>query len=508
MGGVPKFCGHDPPIVALVVLGMIVGESSFREGKHSQGYRLAGTPDIFYTMSSSVAIRSTQIEICFLNQLDPNDKLPVIVWIHGGEFEIGGGSTYEPYYFLDKRLVLITFNYRLNVLGFMHLDDEFLSGNYGMKDQVMVLRWVQKYIYLFGGNKEKVTLAGSSAGAVSVNWHMYSPQSSGLFHQAICQSGTAKSIWAQIPRHVAQKRANAIATMAGCVFQSIKENVECLRQVPAEDLVRISKSLRIWKDNPLTFGVVVESPTSDEPFVTTSPWTSTVSFTTEKPLMIGFTSDEGGLTVNGLLEDQGKALEELGENYKRLFPVLMTYQFNMGLISEEAVLKVTEKIRERYFKQEKIGKSTFTQIKEMLADSQVIYDTVQTLEKYKSPKYFYIYSHRNKHTFAELESNFLDTSGPVHSDDLISLFKLQNIFPDAEELDEADMKVSELMINLWTNFITKGDPNLETSSEPKWNPVNNDELYFYKIDVNPTFEKLDWEKSNFYEDLEWHSKTN
>lgn len=67
----------------------------------------------------------------------------------------------------------------------------------------------------------------------------------------------------------------------------------------------------------------------------------------------------------GLLEDQGKALEELGENYKRLFPVLMTYQFNMGLISEEAVLKVTEKIRERYFKQEKIGKSTFTQIKEV-----------------------------------------------------------------------------------------------------------------------------------------------
>lgn len=63
----------------------------------------------------------------------------------------------------------------------MHLDDEFLSGNYGMKDQVMVLRWVQKYIYLFGGNKEKVTLAGSSAGAVSVNWHMYSPQSSGNF---------------------------------------------------------------------------------------------------------------------------------------------------------------------------------------------------------------------------------------------------------------------------------------------------------------------------------------
>lgn len=68
---------------------------------------------------------------------------------------------------------------------------------------------------------------------------------SGLFHQAICQSGTAKSIWAQIPRHVAQKRANAIATMAGCVFQSIEENVKCLRQVPAEDLVRISKSLQV-----------------------------------------------------------------------------------------------------------------------------------------------------------------------------------------------------------------------------------------------------------------------
>lgn len=61
----------------------------------------------------------------------------------------------------------------------MHLDDKFLSGNYGMKDQVAALKWVQVHIKLFGGNPALVTLAGSSSGAASINWHMYSPLSKG-----------------------------------------------------------------------------------------------------------------------------------------------------------------------------------------------------------------------------------------------------------------------------------------------------------------------------------------
>jgi len=125
------------------------------------------------------------------------DRLPVMVWIHGGGFQAGAGA--EPRHdgeaFARKGVVLVTINYRLGVFGFMahpELTRESgrnASGNYGMFDQVAALRWVRDNIAAFGGNPGNVTIFGESAGSFAVSALMASPLARGLFHKAIGESG-------------------------------------------------------------------------------------------------------------------------------------------------------------------------------------------------------------------------------------------------------------------------------------------------------------------------------
>ncbi|XP_069689984.1 juvenile hormone esterase-like isoform X2 [Periplaneta americana] len=107
---------------------------------------------------------------------------PVIVYFHGGSMEKGSGvsTLYHPKYFLDKDIVLVTINYRLGVFGFISTGDDEAPGNFGLKDQVAALRWVRDNIAELGGDPNKVTLQGQSAGAQSINYHMFSPLSRGL----------------------------------------------------------------------------------------------------------------------------------------------------------------------------------------------------------------------------------------------------------------------------------------------------------------------------------------
>ena len=124
-------------------------------------------------------------------------SLPVFVWIHGGAYEIGSGrfSDYGPDRLMKGNdIVIVSINYRLGLFGFLSLGTQDVPGNMGLLDQVMALKWVQKNIQSFGGDPNKVTIAGESAGSYSVLYHMLSPLSAGLFHRAIAQSGTPLSL--------------------------------------------------------------------------------------------------------------------------------------------------------------------------------------------------------------------------------------------------------------------------------------------------------------------------
>ena len=136
-----------------------------------------------------------QSEDClFLNIWTPgtdNAARPVMVWIHGGAFTIGSGSEglYDGAMLAERGdVVVVTINYRLGALGFLHLP-ALEESNFGMRDQVAALRWVRDNISAFGGDPANITIFGESAGGMSVASLMGSPEATGLFHKAIPQSG-------------------------------------------------------------------------------------------------------------------------------------------------------------------------------------------------------------------------------------------------------------------------------------------------------------------------------
>ena len=100
-------------------------------------------------------------------------------WIHGGGFVLGNSNDYGAKYLLDKDVILVTINYRLGIFGFLSTGDSAAPGNFGMKDQVLALKWVQKYIESFGGDPNQVTIFGQSAGGGSVALHAISKASTG-----------------------------------------------------------------------------------------------------------------------------------------------------------------------------------------------------------------------------------------------------------------------------------------------------------------------------------------
>ncbi len=166
------------------------------------------------------------------------DKLPVLVYIFGGGFQNGDGS--EPRYdgesMARKGIVAVSVNYRTNIFGFFvhpELTKEsphHASGNYGLLDQVAALQWVQKNIAAFGGDPKRVTIAGESAGSISVSTLMASPLSRNLMAGAICESGAAIASLPPRPLAEAEESGVKFAAAAGT------DSLVALRAMTAQQL--------------------------------------------------------------------------------------------------------------------------------------------------------------------------------------------------------------------------------------------------------------------------------
>lgn len=172
---------------------------------------------------------------------EKKELLPVMVFFHGGGWMCGSGvsSFYGPDYLMEHKIIYIGANFRLGPLGFLSTGTKDCPGNNGLKDQNMVLRWIQENIATFGGDPNKVTIFGESAGGASGTYHMMSPISKGLFQQVISQSGANFNPWAQ-PAHkgVAEMRAKKVGELTGCPIEGENwgEMIECLRKVPAANI--------------------------------------------------------------------------------------------------------------------------------------------------------------------------------------------------------------------------------------------------------------------------------
>lgn len=217
----------------------------------------------------------------------------VMVFIFGGAFYSGSAdsSLYGPDILIEQGVVLVTLNYRLGMLGNLALDDPIISGNQGLKDQQLALRWIQQNAKAFGGDPSRITLFGQSAGAFSVQLHMLAPGSRNLFQRAIMMStafdarSTFRPIKPQIlPNIIAffQQRNQSVDNLPELIHQ--------LMQIPAADLVRGFPFVRF---EPLPMPIV-ESQNARYPFIQGSPdyFAFEGNFNLTIDVLAGYTSNE------------------------------------------------------------------------------------------------------------------------------------------------------------------------------------------------------------------------
>ena len=186
-----------------------------------------------------------------------DQKLPVLVWVHGGAFERGAGELYDLKKIAESGIVAISINYRLGIFGFIANSNfnKDMNGNYGIEDQREALRWIKRNISAFGGDPNNITIAGESAGGGSICMHLASNESSsGLFNKAIIQSAPCL---APLPNFNEQyKTSDAIFKEAGC--DSAEDKLSCMKKQPAEKLVRIGdkvlQSATILRYSPVIGG--------------------------------------------------------------------------------------------------------------------------------------------------------------------------------------------------------------------------------------------------------------
>ncbi|XP_017120624.1 liver carboxylesterase isoform X2 [Drosophila elegans] len=222
------------------------------------------------------------------------EKLPVIVYIHGGANVLGSGnSIYEagPQYLLDHDVVFVAFNYRLGALGFLSTNSSETRGNFGYLDQVMALQWVRDHISHFGGDPEMVTILGMSAGSMAVSLHLASSLSAGLFHRAILMSGSATNHFHIDNLFWTRKLAREL----GCPMYDATDVVQCLRNETWPRIVEICKAWETYQFVNMKWNYEI-----DGHFLPRHPTELIEEGNFNKvPLLISYTLNELDYTPNG-----------------------------------------------------------------------------------------------------------------------------------------------------------------------------------------------------------------
>jgi carboxylesterase type B len=281
---------------------------------------------------------------------------PVIFFIGGSGFMFGGAEDYGADNFMtDQRMILVTMNYRLGILGFLSTGDSAIPGNLGLKDQVEALRWVQRNIAAFNGDPKSVTLSGFSAGAASVHLHYLSPLTKGLFAKGISHSGTAIDPW--VMQEEAAQKSSEVAFRFGC-HKTEKPDwlLTCLRGVPVHELVMFATHFQRFLYNPFSpFGVVVE-PRGNTAYITDNPITlMDRGLFKMLPWVLFQTVDDGLFTAAEFVDK--KTMQTVDVEWISIAPYLLNYVSKSPFFKEE--LAWSEKIKQEYFKNESISLRTF-----------------------------------------------------------------------------------------------------------------------------------------------------
>ena len=414
-----------------------------------------------------------------------NEKLPVLIYFNGGGLMAGSGS--EPRYagmaMARRGMICVTANYREGIFGFFahpELSKETAykgSGNYGFLDQQAAIRWVHENISLFGGDPERITIAGESAGSMSVSALMASPLSRGLFAQAIGSSGSV----------IADKRVKSLAEAEKAGVDMMRrmgyKNVKEMRKVPAEVLMKQANVRNVPVYN------------IDNHFLTEQPLvTYAAGRQMRVPLLVGGNSLEmspaayfGYITMSGreiTMEDIAKTASGMfGDN---TYEMLSLY----GITAPDDI-----------YKQPGI---------DLCGDLFLAYSTWRWGNIHNAtsgqPVYRYLYSRERPKMMIEgkvaglaggvkdkteaeevVENKIPEIHGAVHSADIE--YAMGNL-PTNRVYDwqPEDYMVSDIFMGYYANFVKTGNPN--GIGLPQWLPLDNsDSPGVMVIDVKTRMEK-------------------
>ncbi|XP_065216335.1 esterase FE4-like isoform X2 [Planococcus citri] len=379
----------------------------------------------------------------YLNVYTPLDaregqNLSVIVYIYGGVYKSSSNLIDGPNYIMDKNVILVQPNYRAGVLGFLSTGDIVIPGNFGLKDQLLALKWVQKNIYHFGGDPNKITLQGHSSGGVCVHLHTLSPSSKGLFQKVIIQSGNGMCALSYFGPDVTRAVAKEFAVRAGCPsFNSSQEIYECLMDMEAEKMPLIQEEMYIWDQDPdATFRPTIEDINSDQAFLTDFPQ-NLQYHSPDLPWIIGMTTGEAAFKVARYLENGGERSSQIDENYKLLFPIIMQYLWNT---KTDHLNYISLAIRTHYFADQGIGDETAVELTSMLTEGLFGICTIDTIFSYPGQKYVYWYDYVSNYSTQNIIGDYNEYLGVSHGDEVHLLFYRDY---SAAVLTEQDVMFSE-----------------------------------------------------------------
>ena len=229
----------------------------------------------------------------YLDVYTPNVSLslPVMVYIHGGSYEVGSAITFPGDILALQGVVVVVIQHRIGPFGFLTTGDSESPGNFGMLDQVEAMKWVKDNIENFGGNPNNVTIFGTGTGGSSVSLHLLSPLSKDLFHQAIAESGVDLAQWAIQPASVGLQYAKKLAENLDCTTSSSKDMMDCIRLKEETDIQKASESIIA----AFRFkGYLPWAPVVDKNFLHDTPQNLRKKNEFRKvPLMVSFNSHEG-----------------------------------------------------------------------------------------------------------------------------------------------------------------------------------------------------------------------
>ena len=368
-----------------------------------------------------------------------NDRLPVMVWIHGGALTRGSGSLplYDGTALARKGVVAVTVNYRLGPFGYLAHpalsaeSDEGTSGNYGVLDQVLALEWVRDNIATFGGDPGRVTIFGESAGAWSVNVLQASPLARGLFHRAIGQSG---GFFDRLP--VLRSSEDGSAESAGEAFVKRlgiegEDAAARLRELDAGTILAEASKQGAFATRPNVDGWVLPKQVAE---------IYRAGEQANVPVLVGSNRDEATSLMGGMLPSNKSGVEFL---VKSQFADVADEFFEAYPVPDDAAARraFIDAFSDRVFAWHMKTWATLS-------------------ETVSSPAYLYFFTHAPPHPEK-------DVYGAYHAAEIAYAFdNLDKL--DYEYADE-DRELAEAMSGYWIAFAATGDPNPPGGSDaPAW----------------------------------------